>query len=205
MGWAVGMVSVIPLWVCAEQIEMQNVDRYVGKVLSLNTDTVVLQNEVLGTVRLPRGKVAQITLGANAGTNPARQASPANGPIGAAAVSRTNAAPDLPAGLRQIGAHTNLIRQVQAKFLGDAGPEANQKFDELLSGLVSGKITVDDLRAQAKTAADQLRALKRDSGEDAGFATDTYLAILDHFLKETAPAAGSATNAPAAREKQKAE
>jgi hypothetical protein len=197
MGCAVGMVLVIPLWVCAEQIEMQNGDRYVGKVLSLNADTVVLQNEVLGTVRLPRSKVAQITLGANAGTNLARQASPANGPVGAAAVSRTNAGPDLPAGLRQIGAHTNLIRQVQGKFLGDAGPEANQKFDELLSGLMSGKITVDDVRAQAKMAADQLRALKRDSGEDAGFAADTYLAILDHFLNETAPAAGSVTNTPA--------
>lgn len=191
------MVLVIPLWVCAEQIEMRNGDRYVGQVLSLNTDTVVLQNEVLGTVRLPRSKVAQITLGPEAATNSVPQASSANGPVGAAATLRTNVAPDLPAGLRQIGAHTNLIRQVQGKFLGDAGPEANQKFDELLSGLMSGKITVDDVRAQAKTAADQLRALKRDSGEDAGFAADTYLAILDHFLNETAPAAGSATNTPA--------
>jgi hypothetical protein len=32
-------------------------------------------------------------------------------------------------------------------------------------------------------------------GEDAGFATSSYLAILDHFLKETAPS-GDATNAP---------
>jgi len=47
-----------------------------------------------------------------------------------------------------------------------------------------------------KTAVDQLRALQRESGEDAGFAASTYLAILDHFLKETAPS-GSATNAPA--------
>ena len=61
---------------------------------------------------------------------------------------------------------------------------------------MSGKLSVDDIRAQAKTDADQLRALKRDTGEDAGFATGTYLAILDHFLKETAPSA-SATNAPA--------
>ena len=61
---------------------------------------------------------------------------------------------------------------------------------------MSGKLSVNDIRAEAKTAADQLRALKRDGGEEAGFATDAYLAILDHFLKETAPSA-SATNAPA--------
>ena len=61
---------------------------------------------------------------------------------------------------------------------------------------MSGKLSVDDIRAQAKTDADQLRTLKRDTGEDAGFATGTYLAILDHFLKETAPSS-STSNAPA--------
>ena len=84
---------------------------------------------------------------------------------------------------------------MQKQFLSGAGPEANNKFNELLGGLMSGKLSVDDIRAEAKSAADQLRALKREGGEEAGFATDAYLAILDHFLKETAPS-GSATNAP---------
>jgi hypothetical protein len=60
---------------------------------------------------------------------------------------------------------------------------------------MSGKLTVDDIRAQAKAAADQLRALRREAPEEAGFATDAYLAILDHFLKETTPSA-STTNMP---------
>jgi hypothetical protein len=85
---------------------------------------------------------------------------------------------------------------VQKQFLNGTGPEANAKFNELLGGLMSGKLSVEDIRTEAKAAADQLRALKRDSGEDAGFASGAYLAILDHFLKETAPS-GSATNAPA--------
>jgi hypothetical protein len=74
------------------------------------------------------------------------------------------------------------------------------KFNELLGGLMSGKLSVDDIRAQAKTAADQLRALKREGGEDAGFAADTYLAILDHFLKDTA-SSGPITNSPGASPK----
>ena len=92
---------------------------------------------------------------------------------------------------------------MQKQFLGGAGPEANDKFNELLGGLMSGKLTVDDIRAQAKSAADQLRALQRDSGEEAGFAANTYLAILDHFLKETAPPVASATNSPAPGAKPK--
>ena len=94
---------------------------------------------------------------------------------------------DLSASLRQLGANTNFIRQVQAQFLGAAGPEANAKFNELVGGLMSGKLTVDDIRKEAKSAADQLQELKRDLGEDGGWALDGYLAILDNFLRETSP------------------
>lgn len=193
--------AAILLWCAAQsagadQVEMRNGDRYVGKVLSLNTNTLVLENEVLGTVRLPREKVALITLGsrlpASATPLPSRTNSQAGAPSAARADGATNPSPEL----SKLAGHTNLIRQVQRQFLGDAGPEANQKFDELLSGLMSGKVTMDDLRAQAQSAADQLRALKSEGGEDAGFATDAYLAILDRFLKATPPAA-PATNAPA--------
>ena len=190
------LLAFAPLSGRADQVEMQNGDRYVGKVLSMSADTLVLQNEVLGTVQLPRGKVAHIRLGS---TPPAGSASPpasttpaARMPATAQAAITTNSSPLLSG----LGAHTNLIRQVQKQFLAGAGPEANQKFDELLNGLMSGKLSVDDLRAQAQAAADQLREMKRQGGEDAGFATDTYLTILDQFLKETAPSA-TATNAPA--------
>jgi hypothetical protein len=179
-----------------DEVAMQNGDRYVGKVLSLSSNTLVMQNEVLGTVRLPREKVAAITLGSAPPASAAPLPSPAPSMPVAPVASRPAAAPNASPPLGQLSEHTNLIRQVQKQFLSGAGPEANQKFDELLSGLMSGKLNVDDLRGQAQAAADQLRALKRDSGEDPGFAADTYLTILDHFLKETAPAA-STTNAVA--------
>ncbi|MGD0259941.1 MAG: YkgJ family cysteine cluster protein [Verrucomicrobiota bacterium] len=180
----------------ADQIDMQNGDHYVGHVLSVNTNLVVLQSDVLGTLRLPRAKVTAITLDAGSATNSSRLPLPANGQVRAPSAMPTNAAPNLSPALRQLGSSTNLIQQVQKQFLSGAGPEANDKFNELLGGLISGKLTVDDIRAQAQSAADQLRALKREGGEEAGFAADAYLAILDHFLKETAPSA-SATNAPA--------
>lgn len=180
----------------ADQVELQNGDRYVGHVLSLNSNSVVLQSELLGTLRLPRSKVAVITLGPGSTTNSLALPLAANAqtppPSAAPANQATNRSPALPG----LSTSTNLIQQVQKQFLSGAGPDANNKFNELLGGLMSGKLSVDDIRAEAKSAADQLRTLQRESGEDAGFASSAYLSILDHFLKETAPL-GAATNVPA--------
>jgi hypothetical protein len=196
------LAGSFPAW--ADQIEMQNGDRNAGDVLSLNAHTVVMQSDVLGTVRLARTNVAVITLGTAPAINSPALQSPTNGHAPAAAAVPATAPRILSPRLRQLGASTNLIQQVQKQFLGDAGPEANTKFNELLSGLMSGKVSVEDIRAQAKSAADQLRALRREGGEETGFAVDTYLAILDHFVKETAPAAPAAKSpTPAPQPKAK--
>jgi hypothetical protein len=189
------VLFITPVWLRADQIEMQNGDHYVGHVLSVNTNSVVFQSDVLGTLRLPRAKVAAITLDGGSATNSLALPSLTNPRVHAPLAAPTNAASNLSPALRQLGMSTNLIQQVQKQFLSGAGPEANDKFNELLGGLMSGKLSVDNIRAQAKTAADQLRALKREGGEEVGFALDAYLSILDHFLKETTPS-NSATNAP---------
>src|SRR5215211_7742734 len=51
---------------CADELQMSNGDRYVGKIVSLDTNAVVLESDVLGTVRLARSKVASINLGTQA-------------------------------------------------------------------------------------------------------------------------------------------
>ena len=188
---AAGALVIGSIFPRGDQVQMQNGDRYFGRVLSLNTNTLVLQSDVLGSVRLPRGKVALITLGTATPTNAAgAMGAPNNRPA-----APTNAVLDLSASLRDLGANTNFIRQVQAQFLGDAGPEANNKFNEMVGGLMSGKLTLNDIRTEAKSAAAQLRDLKRDLGDDAGWALDGYLAILENFLRETAPPPSvSATN-----------
>jgi hypothetical protein len=179
----------------ADQIEMQNGDRYSGAVVSMTPDTVVLQSEVLGQLKLPRNKVSTITLGSaivsvrpvTSTNNPA----PAPAPRDAA----TPVAADAEGALRQLGSSTNLIEHIRNQFLADAGPQANGKFDELLNGLMSGKMDINGLRAEAKTAADQLRAMKKDMGGEAGETLDAYLGVLDNFLAESTPAAPApATN-----------
>jgi len=183
----------------ADQVHMQNGDNYYGKVLSLNADTLALQSDVLGTVHLPRSKVAAVTFGVTAKPTPALRTIQTNQLPQGPALSVSNSPSEISAAFRQLGANSNLLQLVQAQFLGDAGPEANNKFNQLLGGLISGKLNLNDIRAEAKSATDQVRALRKDLGDDAGPLIDGYLAILDGFLKETAPSAAALTNtAPAA-------
>src|SRR5436305_11540664 len=53
----------------ADQLQMQNGDRYEGKVLSVTAESVILQSDVLGKVTLPRNKVSQLSFGSGATTN----------------------------------------------------------------------------------------------------------------------------------------
>jgi len=47
----------------ADQVIMQNGDLLNGKVLTMTATTLVLQNDNLGTVTLPRARVATVVLG----------------------------------------------------------------------------------------------------------------------------------------------
>ena len=180
----------------ADQIEMRNGDKYNAKVVSMNSETVVIQSDVLGTLKLPRSQVANVVVGApaNSAAAPATQSNLQT--VVPPAANQTN---DVSSSIRQLATETNLVQQVQNQYLGGADPAAKAKFNELLTGLSTGTLNMNDLRAQAKTAADQLRALKKEAGGSADEALDSYLAILDSFLKETSSADTPAAKAPSAQ------
>ena len=131
----------------ADHLEMQNGDHYNGKVISMTADTVVLQSDVLGKITLPRGKVANINLGANAAAAPVVRST---NHVKAASLTLTNADPDITTALRHLGANTNFIEQSANSFLSDAGPEANHKYDDLVAGLMNGKFDMESLRARSQ-------------------------------------------------------
>lgn len=171
---------------------MQNGDQYFGRVVSLSSDTLTLQSDVLGKVNLTRSKIVAINFGVNAPTAVAVPVTTNRTTIGGQGPS-TNANPQLAETLRQLRTQTNLINQVQSQFLSGAGSDANAKFNELLNGLTTGQLNIGDIRAQAQDAATQLRAAKKDLGDDSGL-LDAYLTVLEHFVKETqaeAPARSS--------------
>ncbi len=179
----------------ADQVIMQNGDVLNGKVLTMSTNVLVLQNDNLGKVTLPRGKVANIVFGTIAAPVPASTRTNVI-EMQQASTPQTNTDSDLETMLRGIRDNTNLVQQVEAQVLGSSSPDAVNKFNELLDGLSTGKIDMNDLRAQAQSAVDQLREYKKEMGPTETAEADAYLAILDGFLKETTPA-NEVTNAVA--------
>jgi len=193
-------MSAAAPWLRADRVEMQNGDRYFGRVMSMSADTVVLESEVLGKINVPRKQVASLVFGTNAAapmaaTQVAQISAPTNPPTAAslAALAGTNA--DFSAVLRNPDLNTNFIRQVREQMLAGS-PEAAGKYDEMVNDLMSGKMNMDDLRREAKSSADQLRELKRDLGSDAGDSIDAYLDVLDNFIAETDIEPTNAASAP---------
>lgn len=183
----------------ADVLEMQNGDRYSGKVLALTADTVVLNSEILGKINVPRNQVASLIFGTNAAAakaarNPAPPVS-TNPPSTTSSNALDNLNLDLSAALRQLGGNTNFIGQIrQLMFAGS--PEAAGKFDEMVGGLFNGQLNLNDLRRQAESSAAQLRELKPDLGPEADDALDSYLKILDAFVRESAAEPANQTPAP---------
>src|SRR5882672_10864532 len=185
----------------ADQVNMQNGECYIGKVVTLSNETVIVQSDVLGTLKVPRSKIASITFGTNA--VPAPVQTPAVASTQPTKAFSTNSSPDLTTAIQQLRADPSAMRKIEQQFLAGADPQAKEMFNQMMGGLMNGSLNLGDIRAQAKSAADQLRSAKKELGDDAGFAVDGYLAILDSFLRETASTpGGAATNAPASQPKR---
>jgi hypothetical protein len=159
----------------------------------MTTNALVLQDDTLGTLTLPRVRVSIIQFGTMAAAVPhlamsftnAMRASPAP-------TARVNSSNDLQAMFQDIREHSNLVQAVEAKVLGSsASPDAVNKFNELLDGLSSGQLDMNGLRSEAQSAADQLQDYKKQMGSDAGEEIDGYLYILNKFLRDTAPTNGA--------------
>ena len=192
-----------PTLLLADQVELQNGDRYTGKVLSVTADTVVLESEVLGKINVPRKNVANLAFGAHsavpkAATNFARISGLTNLPVAVAANRPANTNADLSTAFRNLGANANFVRDIREQMLRDS-PAAACKYDEMVNGLMSGKLNLNDLRREAKASADQLRTLKRELGPEADDSLDTYLEVLDGFLKESASESASTKPVPQAK------
>lgn len=185
----------------ADVLEMQNGDRYSGTVLAVSANTVVLNSEILGRITVPRHQVSVLTIGTHrAATAPTSANLPVpaltNLPAASAPsliLAKTNI--DLSAALRQLGGDTNFINEVRRQLLAGS-PEASAKYDDMVNGLMSGQLSLADLRRQAQASARQLRDLKRELGPEADETLDAYLNILDAFVNEGSGGSGNTSPAP---------
>jgi len=191
----------------ADEVDMQNGDRYIGTVLSVSGDAVVLKSEELGRITVPRKNVTAMAFGTNAvapkaASDAAAVSAPTNLPAAPSTSELTGTNADFSAAYHNLAADTNIVAQIRQQMLA-GNPAATGKFDEMVNGLLDGSLNMNDLRREAQSDEDQLRALKHDLGPDAGDSIDGYLDVLDDFIKEsdsaTAPTNAAAVSQPKAQ------
>jgi uncharacterized phage infection (PIP) family protein YhgE len=157
-------------------------------VISVATNTVVLQNDLLGKLTLPRDQVAHLTIGEKrvTATNalPLIEGAKKQPALLAQAPSKT-AETDLATAIRGLNTNSSSVRQISDQLLTGSNPAAKKKYNELVGGLASGNLSVANIRTEAQSAITQVRQYKKELGEEAGEPLDAYLAVLEGFLKET--------------------
>ncbi len=189
------LAGPVALSVKADLLELTNGDHYRGVVISMTQSNLEFQSEIQGRVKLPRDKVAKITLHESAVSKPVAATPPSTAaPLILSGPSNpTTPASQADAVIKQMrdqGVDSKLINQVQEQIFGKASPEAAQKFNETMDGLISGKLNIQDIRAQAQSSIAQIKTARQELGGDAGEMLDGYLAILEKFVQET----GSSTS-----------
>jgi hypothetical protein len=158
----------------ADIIECDNGDRYHGKVLSMDEKTVRLQNDVTGTLTIPRARIVGISF------RPAQAKAASKG-----STISTNAPVVDP---NKVKFDSSSIDRIQNEYLATATPEANQMFQEMIRGLQTGQLNLGDIRAQAETTLKELQEAQKELGdEDLGGLLSSYGAILESFLKQAPP------------------
>lgn len=192
----------------ADELDMQNGDRYFGKVVSVSPDAVIMNSEILGKITVPRNKVSCLAFGTNTitlksiiNTNTTQAGNNTTTSITNTFLKIGDPHQDLAAAFHSLGAGTNFIRQIRDQLLAGS-PEANSKYDQMINDLLSGRLDMNGLRRQAQASADQIHELKRELGSDAGDSLDGYLQVLEQFLNETANQSSANTGASQAQVKK---
>ncbi len=168
----------------AEILQLINGDQYRGTVLGMNASNIVFQSEIQGRVTLPRNKVAHIILHEVVSKNSTNAPLILSGPPAA----QTQTVDPVSEQMRRQGVDPKIVDQVQQEIFGKGSPAATAKYNELMGGLMSGRLGVQDIRAEAQKTINQVRAMKKDLGDDAGDMLDGYVSILEQFVAESAGA-----------------
>lgn len=191
--WICGLGLFLASPLRGDTIELTNGDVLNGEVISLDGKQLILKSDVLGEVKLDRSKVSAIHLGdkpvLNRQTAPSPNPAPQKPALDPQVQNALNAAPSSEDVLKQLqggGVNPQMIGALQSKFPLLNTPEASGYFNDTLSGLMSGKINIQDVRKDAVKARDQLKDLQDELGPD-GAALNGYMSILNKFINETKP------------------
>jgi hypothetical protein len=196
-------IGLLSLPVRADVLQLINGDQYSGTVISMTTSNLQFQSEIQGLVKIPRDKVANITLRPITQPAPARSvtAQPTTpNALGTQPVTRVPGVPALSGSatnalaandaLKQLkaqgGVDAKMVDDLQKQLMGSSDPGVTKMFNEMVGGLMNGKLSINDIKAQARSSINQIQAAKKDLGgdADANEVLDGYVGILEKFLSE---------------------
>ena len=174
----------------ADSVQLTNGDSVSGKVVSLDSQSLVLKSDVLGEVKIGREKIAAILLGdrpAIPATPRAAKPETAKGPVTGEPAASPQSVEDILKQIQAGGVDKGLTKSLESEFPLLSTPEVRAYFDKTVGGLISGDINIGDLRKQAIDVRNQVKDLERDLGPEATQALSGYMSILDKFIRETEP------------------
>lgn len=197
----------VPMIARGDRLQLANGDEIEGELLEMSGDTVKFRHAILGTFTVPRHQIHAIELGKQRGAErimadgtPAPAETPeevidrlVNPDVNPAAIKQLEKGRkrhSTPQGaieqLRREGVDAKMMGQLHAMLPGFGSPEVQKHFQDRVTGLMSGSLTINDIRNEAIDARDQLKELMDDLGA-GGEALGGYYGILDGFIKKTDP------------------
>jgi hypothetical protein len=198
----IASIGMLTLSANADVLQLINGDQYSGTVISMTTSNLQFQSEIQGLVKIPRDKVANITLRPVTQAVPGKSVTvqptapnvlgrPATGVSGVPALaSGATNAPAANDALKQLkaqgGVDPKMADDLQKQLMGSSDPAVTKMFNEMVGGLMNGKLSINDIKAQARSSINQIQAAKKDLGgdADANEVLDGYVGILEKFLSE---------------------
>jgi len=185
VGLALSLGTVLMIaTVNADTIQLLNGDNVSGKILSVDGTHVKLQSDVFGQLSIERKKIAAIHFGDAA--PPKAVAIPA--PQVQIQVKPPQPGQEVLDQLRGQGLDPSTLNDIKRAFPLLTQPGAGKYFDESVTGLMSGKIGVSDIRKDALKVVDEVNKLEKELGPQATQALRPYMSILENFIRQTEPA-----------------
>jgi hypothetical protein len=171
----------------ADILELVNGDHYSGTVISMTPTNVEFRSDIQGLVKIPRDKVAGMSFRPTVVAKPiARPATvPPPAPAAASATASNTPSSAVIEQMRQQGVDPKMMDQIQKQLMGTSTPETTKMFNEMVGGLTSGSLSVQDIRSQAQKAIKDIQSAKKDLGGESSELLDGYAAILQSFINET--------------------
>lgn len=197
----------IPDHARADRLQLSNGDEIAGKLIEMSEQKVKFRHPILGELTVDREEIHAIELGDQRGGErimaDGTKAAPetpeevidrlVNPEMNARKVKELAKKSQQHAGvegaveeLRRQGVDSNMMMQLHGMLPGFGSPEVQEHFTDRVTGLMSGSLSVDDIRDEAIDARDQLKELMDELGPN-GAALQGYYGILDSFIKKSDP------------------